>query len=226
MAASAYAMRIALVPNYRIVRQRPAPTDTITIPAIPQLLTEKPNAGRVFVHVPVMATGGTAPYTYAVTQRGGHALPTGVTWDAANSRLVVAATAAVGQLNLTLTATDSATTPARATRDFVLRINASAANLAVSGLANRDVVAGSSVQLTPSILGGTAPYRAQLLYADGNAVPSGDTPPGANLAFNESSNRVYVASQFYNAQYQLIYRVIDSGQAQADQHFVLTVRGS
>ena len=224
VAASPYAMRIALVPNYRIIRTRAVPSDNIQIPAFPQLLTEKPNSGRVFVHIPVQASGGVAPYTYTVVQRGGHALPTGVTWDAANSRLVVASTAAVGQLNLTLSATDSAPSPATATRDFVLRINSASANLAVTGVANVTGNHGSSVRLTPSIIGGTAPYRKQLLFADGFVVPGGDAPPGANIVFNESTDRIWISSTIFNGQYRLIYRVTDADNSQADQHFLLTVR--
>lgn len=225
VAASAFAMRIALVPNYRIIRQRPAPSDNLAIPAIPQLLVAKPNSGVVYAHVNAQATGGTSPYTYTVNQRGGTPLPTGVTWDAANSRLVIASTAAVGQVNCTLTATDSATTPATATRDFTLQIRAAVATLAVTGVGNVTGTVGRSVVLRPSIVGGTAPYRAQLLYQDGTTVPSGDSAPATGLAFNESENRIWICRDFCSTEFQLIYRVIDSGNDQADAHFNLIGRG-
>ena len=210
VAASEHAMRIALVPNYRVVDQRPVPTDNLTLPAIPQLLVEKPVSGRVYAHVTTQASGGTAPYTYRVDQRG-TALPAGVIWDAANSRLAITSQASVATLNLRLTVTDSAASPATATRDFVLKINAASAAPTLIGVSNQSMTAGGSKVLPYTIHGGTAPVEVQLFTDDGGVrarVPAGDRSPANGLAFNESTKTVYASS--FTGTFLCVLRVQDS----------------
>ncbi|RWM51652.1 MAG: autotransporter outer membrane beta-barrel domain-containing protein, partial [Mesorhizobium sp.] len=115
------------------------------------------------------ATGGTAPYSFALTAG---TLPTGVTLAADGSLSGTPTTA--GSFNFTVTATDAnGFTGARA---YALSISAPTITLAPSTLPA--AVAGSAYAEDISAAGGTAPY--------GFALSAGALPPGMSLSASGS----------------------------------------
>jgi uncharacterized protein YhjY with autotransporter beta-barrel domain len=117
------------------------------------------------------ASGGTAPYAYAVTAG---TLPTGLTLSASGT--LSGTPSQSGSFTLSITATDSSTGsgPYAATRSYTLVIAAPALSLAPATLANASV--GESYSATLSATGGTAPYAY--------AVTAGTLPAGVTLANN------------------------------------------
>ena len=131
------------------------------------------------------ATGGTAPYGYAVTAGG---LPSGVTL-ASNGTLAGTPTQS-GNFTFSITATDSSTGsgPYNATRSYTLVIAAPALTLSPSTLANATVGAAYSQALTAS--GGTAPYSY--------AVTAGALPAGVTLGINGTLSGTPTAGGSYS----------------------------
>lgn len=115
------------------------------------------------------ASGGAAPYTFAITSG---ALPAGLTLQS-NGVLSGRATAA-GTFNVTVTATDSSTGagPFRTSRAYSLVVVAPSVVLDLPALPDAPGAQGYSQQLTAS--GGTAPYQF--------ALRSGRLPPGLVLS--------------------------------------------
>ncbi|WP_198665920.1 MULTISPECIES: putative Ig domain-containing protein [unclassified Sphingomonas] len=117
----------------------------------------------------VAATGGVAPYRYAVSAG---ALPAGVTLDAATGTLAGTPTAG-GSFAFTLTATDSSTGagPYSVSRAYTLAVAAPTLALAQATLPGGNV--GSAYSASVAATGGVAPYRY--------AVSAGALPAGVTL---------------------------------------------
>ena len=143
------------------------PTITYTPAASPN-----PTAGAAYNHSIAGATGGAAPYTYAVTAG---TLPTGLTL-AANG-VISGASRAVGTFTVQVTATDSSTGAAApfhsAPANVTLTVNAPVIAISPTTLPSGSVnVPYGSVNLTA--FGGTAPYSY--------ALASGVLPNGMALS--------------------------------------------
>jgi large repetitive protein len=120
----------------------------------------------------IAATGGTAPYRYAVTAG---ALPAGVTLS--TSGTLSGTPTSGGSFNFTVTATDSSTgagAPFGAQRSYALTVAAPAVALTPATLPAGQMEASYSQALSAG--GGTAPHRY--------AVTAGALPPGLTLASN------------------------------------------
>ncbi|WP_027485765.1 putative Ig domain-containing protein [Rhodanobacter sp. OR87] len=143
----------------------PPPTISYT-PASPPPAT----VGAAYSQSLASASGGTAPYTYAIASGS---LPAGITL-ASNGTLSGTATAG-GSFNFTLTATDSSTGtgPFSATSgSLALTVNAPTISIAPASLTNPGVAAAYSQNVTAS--GGAAPYAY--------AVTAGALPPGLTVS--------------------------------------------
>ncbi|MCC8621923.1 putative Ig domain-containing protein [Xanthomonas vesicatoria] len=126
-------------------------------------------AGQAYTAAITPATGGTAPYSYALT---GGALPAGVVLDTATGGLSGTPTVA-GTFNFTLTASDSTPSPAaQASRSYALTIGA--ATLVIGQGTLPPAVNGTAYSQTLTVSGGVAPYRF--------SVTSGTLPAGLTLA--------------------------------------------
>ncbi|NLS01747.1 autotransporter outer membrane beta-barrel domain-containing protein, partial [Rhizobium sp. P38BS-XIX] len=119
----------------------------------------------------VTATGGTAPYSYAITSG---ALPAGLSLNPTTGLLAGTPTSG-GSFNLTVTATDSSTgtgAPFTASRAYTLTIGAPTVAITPATLPAATVATAYSQTVTAS--GGTAPYTY--------AVTSGALPAGLTLS--------------------------------------------
>ncbi|WNH47040.1 putative Ig domain-containing protein [Xanthomonas hawaiiensis] len=143
---------------------------TVTLPA-----TTLPNgtAGQAYSASINQASGGIAPYTYAVTAG---ALPAGVTVNSATGALSGTPTV-TGNFSFTLVATDSTSgTPGQAARSYTLAIVAPTLTVAPSTLPSG--TAGTAYSQTLSTSGGTAPYTYAL---SSGALPTGLTLSNAGI---------------------------------------------
>jgi hypothetical protein len=119
----------------------------------------------------VTASGGTAPYSYAISTG---ALPAGLSVNASTGAITGTPTAG-GVFNFTVTATDSSTgtgAPYTASRAYTLTIGAPTLSVTPSTLPDAALNTAYSQPLTAS--GGTSPYSY--------AVIAGSTPPGLTLS--------------------------------------------
>nr|MBA3487528.1 putative Ig domain-containing protein [Lysobacter sp.] len=133
----------------------------------------------------VTASGGTAPYSYAITAG---ALPAGLTL-ASNGTLSGTATAG-GSFNFTVTATDSSTGtgPYTGSRAYAFSVNAPIVGLAPATLPTATIATAYSQTITA--LGGTAPHSF--------AVTAGALPAGLMLASNGTLSGTATASGTFN----------------------------
>ena len=132
---------------------------------------ERPAAavvGRQYVSA-VVASGGIAPYTYAVTAG---ALPPGLTMDAYGILQGVPTT--TGRYDVTITATDSLAIPGPNTgsRDFVIVVEPSELHLTPDALP--EGVEGVAYDARVVASNGVAPYRF--------SITAGALPPGLTLS--------------------------------------------
>ncbi|WP_203225088.1 putative Ig domain-containing protein [Xanthomonas phaseoli] len=163
-------------------------------------------AGQAYAAAVAPATGGTAPYSYAVTAG---ALPGGVVLDAATGGLSGTPTVS-GTFTFTLTVTDSTPSPAaQASRSYALTVNA--ATLVLGQPTLPAAVRGSAYSQVLTASGGIAPYR--------NSIASGTLPAGLTLASDgtlSGTPTVQGTSSFTIA-------VADAGNATATQAYTFTV---
>jgi len=141
---------------------------TLTVAAVPITIapTSLPAATtRITYSQALTATGGVAPYSYAVTAGG---LPAGITLSAGGTLSGTANTA--GTYNFTVTAADA--NGNAGSRGYTLTVNAPAITLAPATLPAATTRIAYSQTLAAS--GGTAPYSY--------AVTAGALPAGISLA--------------------------------------------
>ena len=131
------------------------------------------------------ASGGTAPYTYAVTAG---ALPSGLTL--ASDGTLSGTPTAGGMFNFTVTATDSSSGagPYSASQAYSLTVNTP--TIAVSPTTLPAATTGSSYSQTISASGGTAAYTY--------AVTSGALPSGLSIASDGTLSGTPTAGGTYN----------------------------
>jgi hypothetical protein len=132
--------------------------------------TLAPGSRSVFYSAVLTGSGGTAPYSFAVT---GGVLPAGLSLSAAGT--LAGTPGALGSYTFTVTATDA--NSSSGSRTYTLNINVAVLDISPGTLG--DAAAGLSYSAVLSASGGTAPYTFAL-----NAGSS--LPPGLNLASNGS----------------------------------------
>ncbi|MES2627403.1 MAG: T9SS type A sorting domain-containing protein, partial [Bacteroidota bacterium] len=134
----------------------------------------------------VTATGGTAPYSYAVTSG---TLPAGLQL-AADS--IYGSPTAIGSFDFTITATDNSTgtgAPYSGSRAYTLSVTAPTITMATATLDSVTVNTSVSVTL-PAATGGTAPYTY--------SISAGSLPTGVTLTSGGSLTGVPVVSGDFN----------------------------
>ncbi len=124
--------------------------------------TLSPASRSVFYSALFSGSGGTGPYTFAVTSG---ALPAGLSLSAGGN--LFGTPGATGSFTFTLTATDSQSSSG--SRTYVLNVNVATLDITPSSLA--DTAAGGSYAATLSGSGGTAPYTFAL--TNGTSLPPG-----------------------------------------------------
>ncbi|KAA8917981.1 autotransporter outer membrane beta-barrel domain-containing protein [Xanthomonas sontii] len=176
---------------------------TVTLPA-----TTLPNgtAGQAYSAAITQASGGIAPYTYAVTAG---ALPAGVTVNSATGALSGTPTV-TGNFSFTLAATDSTSgTPGQASRSYTLAIVAPTLTVAPSTLPSG--TAGTAYSQTLSTSGGTAPYTY--------ALSSGALPAGLSL----SSAGVLSGTPAVAGSFTFVVGVTDAGSFGGSHAYTLSI---
>ncbi|NJC49813.1 UNVERIFIED_ORG: uncharacterized protein YhjY with autotransporter beta-barrel domain [Xanthomonas campestris] len=165
-------------------------------------------AGQAYSAAITSATGGTAPYSYALT---GGVLPAGVVVDAATGALNGTPTVA-GTFNFTLTVSDSTPSPAaQASRSYTLTIAAPVVVIAPTTLPA--ATRGTAYSQTLSASGGTAPYTY--------AVSAGSLPAGITLASNGTLSGTATVEGSFN----VTVTATDANTFTATQAYALTVAG-
>ena len=156
------------------------------------------------------ATGGTAPYTYAVASG---ALPAGVTLNTSTGLVSGTPTTAGTASDIVLSVTDGAAATVRLA-PFSVVVSAAPVVLSISGTPSTTAVIGTPYSFTPSASGGTAPYTFALI--------AGTLPAG--LSFNTSTGAITGTPTTAGAASGLTIRVTDSVAATATlAAFTLTV---
>lgn len=163
-------------------------------------------AGQAYTAAISPATGGTAPYSYALTAG---ALPSGVVLDAATGTLSGTPTVS-GTFNFTLTVTDSTPSPAaQASQSYTLSI--AGATLVPGQPTLPPAVRGTPYSQVLTATGGVAPYTY--------SVASGTLPAGLTLA----SNGVLSGTPTAEGSTSFTIAVADAGNATATQAYTFTV---
>ncbi|WP_430543087.1 putative Ig domain-containing protein [Xanthomonas sacchari] len=176
---------------------------TLTLPA-----TTLPNgtAGQAYSAAITQASGGIAPYTYAVTAG---ALPAGVTVNSATGAFSGTPTV-TGNFSFTLVATDSTSgTPGQASRSYTLAIVAPTLTVAPSTLPSG--TAGTAYNQALSTSGGTAPYTY--------ALSSGALPAGLSL----SSAGVLSGTPTVAGSFTFVVGVTDAGSFGGSHAYTLSI---
>ncbi|WP_164931844.1 putative Ig domain-containing protein [Dyella sp. M7H15-1] len=150
----------------------------------------------------ITASGGTSPYTYAVTSGS---LPSGVTLS--SSGTLSGTPTVYGNFTFTVTATDNSTGtgPYTGSANYTLTVNASAPTITTSTVPNGTV--GVSYSTTISASGGNSPYTFSLA--------SGSLPPGLSL----SSSGVFSGTPTAGGSYTFTVRVTDAASSTATKTY-------
>ncbi|MBV6814665.1 putative Ig domain-containing protein [Xanthomonas campestris pv. passiflorae] len=165
-------------------------------------------AGQAYSSAITPATGGIAPYSYALTAG---ALPAGITLNSSNGTLS-GTTTSVGSFNFSVTATDSTSgTPSQGTRGYTLNIAAPTIALAPSTVPT--ATRGSAYSQTLTASGGTAAYTY--------AITSGALPAGITLASNGTLSGTATLEGTFNFTVQ----ATDANSFTGTQAYSLTVAG-
>ncbi|WP_425520907.1 putative Ig domain-containing protein [Xanthomonas hortorum] len=176
--------------------------------ALPASTLPAGTAGQAYAATIAPATGGTAPYSYALTAG---ALPTGVVVDVATGALSGTPTVA-GTFNFTLTVSDSTPSPAaQASRSYTLTIAAPVVVIAPTALPA--AMRGTAYSQALSASGGTAPYTY--------AVSAGNVPAGLTLAGNGTLS----GNPTVEGSFNFTVTATDANNFTAAQAYALTVAG-
>ncbi|PRY22442.1 putative Ig domain-containing protein, partial [Spirosoma oryzae] len=156
------------------------------------------------------ASGGTSPYTYAITAG---ALPAGMRL-AGNGTLSGTPTAG-GSFNFTVTATDNAASPGpySGSRSYTFTINAPTVALLPNTLPNGQQGTAYSVVFTAS--GGTSPYTYAIL--------AGSLPAGLTLASNGTLSGIPTASGSFNITVTATDASTGAGPYSGSRGYTLTI---
>lgn len=174
--------------------------------ALPASTLPAGTAGQAYTAAITPATGGTAPYTYALTAG---TLPAGIVLDAATGGLSGTPTVS-GSFNFTLTVSDSTPSPAaQASRSYVLTVNT--ATLVIAQGTLPPAVSGTAYTQTLTVSGGVAPYTF--------TVSSGTLPAGLTLAPNGTLSGTPSAE----GSSTFTITVTDASAASASQAYTFTV---
>ena len=156
---------------------------------------------------PVTASGGTAPYFFAIS--GG--LPAGLTMSTSTGQISGTPSAPLAVTTFTITVTDAAT--ATASQTFSLTVNSALTTAQAQASTTTNV--GTALSFVPvTAAGGTVPYTFAL---------TGTLPTG--LAFNTGTGAVTGTPTSSLATTTFTVTVTDAASATSSKTFVLTVNG-
>jgi hypothetical protein len=165
--------------------------------------TLPPGSRSVFYSQALSGSGGTAPYTFAVTAGS---LPAGLALGASGT--LSGTPGAVGSYTFTVTSTDA--NASSGSRTYTLNINVATLDIVPGALG--DAAAGLSYSVVFSATGGTAPYSYAL-----NAGSS--LPPGMSLASNGS----FTGTPSAAGQYTFTVKVTDGTAQTATRTYAFKV---
>ncbi|WP_161490891.1 MULTISPECIES: IPT/TIG domain-containing protein [unclassified Ensifer] len=200
-----------------------AATVAITVTAAPVVaLTLSPAAGTLsaamvntaYAGVTVAASGGTGPYSYAVTSGS---LPPGLTLNASTGAMSGTPTTA-GSYSFTITATDSVSPANTGSASYLIAVGAAPVvsfTFSPSGGALPDAMAGEAYSQPITATGGTAP----LIYS----VASGALPAGMvlNVSTGELTGPLDANTR---GNYSFTLQVKDANNAMATTSYTLEVK--
>ena len=121
--------------------------------------------------VTLAATGGIAPYTWSWSAQSGSSLPAGLSLAATTGTISGTPTAG-GTFGVTVTVTDSETSPMTASANFSITISAPAA-LAIQTTTLGNGTVGTAFTASLSATGGVTPYTWNWAAQSGSSLPAG-----------------------------------------------------
>jgi hypothetical protein len=168
------------------------------------------SGAAIATFTPVTASGGTAPYTFALS---GGTLPTGMSFSTTTGAVSGTPTATLAATTFTVTVTDAAT--ATSSKTFALTVNAAvvAAQAVASRIWTVNALLPSFAPVTAS--GGTTPYTF--------AISGGSLPTG--LSFSTTSGQVSGTPSTTLTVTTFTVTVTDAANATSFATFQLTING-